>query len=582
MNKKCIYVFGSKRKYTAFRRYFSEQEYEIFFISGESTPGNSKTKEELLSDFLLLYSESQEIVTFVSFGKGSVIGNIEAISEVCEEIKKNYPNCVNTEFIGPSLEAARIFCNKYFTYEALAKLKIPVPYTKEIIMQNESDISEDIGKNLSFPLIVKSENLSGGRGMYFAEDNSKMLNCIKHLYQKGITKLILSEYVVGVEATFTVLRLGDTFVRLPASYKKETTQDMIHPDAKVKIAGIFQEFDSCFKMTEDVMKKYSIYGFFSLQGVLIKKNDSYEVSFLEAAPRMTGSTPIMEASLVDFNAFELIAKWITNRAIEFAHKRRLAVQYSTYIHDGLNTVNELKENIGIVEAKYENLGEVQYSEDYKTRIRISFFADNDSDLEFKLKQISAISNNSKYGKDIKETLAWFKRNHPGIYFKKDYKVLEGVWGDDVKWEFCLSAYLPDKNLCSAVFGLPKKDQSIVLTETHRGLELPGGHIEKNESIPDALKRELLEEAGFVAQRFMPFGYRKITALKKTYDSNGNAYPYPISYIPHFLVTGDYVLKKPTGKEVVGRSVLYAKSTRVCKSHVGDIIKIGSKELKRIA
>lgn len=583
-DKKYIYVFGSYRKYLKFKTFFNKEDYALIFISGESGGEVSfvKTKDQLLVEFDSHYEKSQNIQAIVSFGKGSLIGSIEAIAETFEVIKKEYPDCLNAEFIGPSEKAAKIFCNKYLTYQALKDLNIPVPVTFEFLGDSVDEILSKIPDGIKFPIVLKAENLSGGRGMKYIADTNILKSSIEHYYTLGINKFILNQYVTGVEATFTVLRLGDTFMRLPASYKNETTSEMIHPDAKVKISGVFNEFDEYFELVEKTMREYKIFGFFSLQSVLVKNNEEYSVVFLEAAPRMTGSTPIMEASLVDFNIFETIALWIKERKIEFGYTKRTALQYSSYIHNGKDTVVKLKDYSWIVEAKYEDLSKMPYSEDSKNRIRISFFLENPDQLQDRLEKISLVCNNKNYKKEVNDIFAYFSDNHPVLVKSIEKKVLEGTWGEDSRWEFCLSSTLPDKDLCTAVFCLPKVKEGLLLTKTKRGWELPGGHIEESENIVETLKRETLEEVGFSIQRAVLYGYRKVITSKILYNKEGKAYPYPTSYIPHFIVASDLEVQNSTGDDVLDNGVFPIESTEVKDSTVREIIETSYREINRVS
>lgn len=582
-NKKYIYIFGSYRKYLKFKTFFNQEDYNLIFISGESDGEVYfvKTKDQLLVEFNSYYEKSQNIQAIISFGKGSLIGSIEAIAEAFEVIKKEYPNCLNTEFIGPSEKAAKIFCNKYLTYQALKDLDIPAPITFECLGDSVEEILSKIPDDIKFPVVLKAENLSGGRGMKYITDTNILKRSIEHYYTLGINKFILSEYVTGVEATFTVLRLGDTFMRLPASYKNETTSEMIHPDAKVKISGAFNEFDEYFELVEKTMREYEIFGFFSLQSVLLKNKDKYSVVFLEAAPRMTGSTPIMEASLVNFNIFETIALWIKERRIEFGYTKRIALQYSSYIHNGKDTVVKLKDYSWIVEAKYEDLSKMPYSEDSKNRIRISFFIENQDQLQDRLETISSVCNNKNYKKEVNDIFASFSDNHPVLVKSIEKKVIEGAWGEDSRWEFCLSSTLPNKDLCTAVFCIPKVKEGLLLTKTKRGWELPGGHIEESENIIETLKRETLEEVGFFIQRAILYGYRKVITSKILYNKEGKAYPYPISYIPHFIVASDLEVRHTTGDDVLDSGAFAVESHEVKNSHVKEIINTGYAEINRI-
>lgn len=584
LSKKYIYVFGNQRVFRSFENCFDPKKYIITFISSESSlkPGTMKTKTELLDEFALHHSASQAIEAFVSFGRGSIIGNIEEIAAAFDEIKAEYANCAKAQYIGPSREAATIFCNKSLTYQAFKALNIPAPWTIELSGKSLEEILDEVPQDAPFPLVLKAEDLSGGRGMRYCEDREQLSQAILELRSLGIDKYILSEYVSGVEVTFTVLRLGDTFMRLPASYKNETTPDLTHPDTKVKLSGIFKEFDQYFRHVENVMRQHSISGFFSLQGILLKKDDQYTVTFLEAAPRLTGSTPIMEASLRGCNLFEIMANWISDKTIEYAYESRLAIQYSTYIHDGKETVQKLLEQGWIIEAKYEDLGTVPYTEDATTRIRISFQVDKAELLVPHLETIAEICGNNGYVQEVQEVISWFENTHPGLAAAKAESVLSGDWGEKVRWEFHLSSALPDPSLCSAVFGIPKAQEGFYLTRTERGWELPGGHVEKDESIQETLKREILEEAGYIADRFILYGYRKIISTEPIYGRDGTPYPFPVSYIPHFLIASDHELTHPSGEEVIESKAFSIHDPELRDSKVHNIIEITEKELNRIA
>ena len=133
--------------------------------------------------------------------------------------------------------------------------------------------------------------------------------------------------------------------------------------------------------------------------------------------------------------------------------------------------------------------------------------------------------------------------------RDDQKYLEGNWSENISWEFYLSDFLPQRELCTAVFVLLKHKGKIVLTKTHRGWEMPGGHIEKNETLEEALQREVIEETGAQINRFKLIGYRKIISKKPDSKNIRNAnYPFPYSYIPHYLAVTETEFFEPTGDE----------------------------------
>ncbi|HSX05868.1 MAG TPA: NUDIX domain-containing protein [Candidatus Saccharimonadales bacterium] len=68
-----------------------------------------------------------------------------------------------------------------------------------------------------------------------------------------------------------------------------------------------------------------------------------------------------------------------------------------------------------------------------------------------------------------------------------------------------------------------QDDSLLLTNiTSRGWDLPGGHIEANETPRQAARRELKEETGATAQNLKLVGYLKVTNEKE--NERNKVYP----------------------------------------------------------
>lgn len=87
--------------------------------------------------------------------------------------------------------------------------------------------------------------------------------------------------------------------------------------------------------------------------------------------------------------------------------------------------------------------------------------------------------------------------------------IQGVWPDGTQWWYRLQTTQKMTDSCKAVFGLYINDQKILLTENHRGWDIPGGMIEQGETPEKALKRELLEECGFTTHNCTPIGYLEL-------------------------------------------------------------------------
>lgn len=114
----------------------------------------------------------------------------------------------------------------------------------------------------------------------------------------------------------------------------------------------------------------------------------------------------------------------------------------------------------------------------------------------------------------------------------------GKWNENISWKFIISPIIPDEALCTAVCCITTVDRKLVLIRNKRGWELPAGHRE-DETIKEAIVREVREEAGvaIVDPRF--FGYKKLTAKKPIpkKGSTSDFYPFPTSYVSFFYAEG---------------------------------------------
>lgn len=75
----------------------------------------------------------------------------------------------------------------------------------------------------------------------------------------------------------------------------------------------------------------------------------------------------------------------------------------------------------------------------------------------------------------------------------------------------------------------------------------GGHLEKDETIELALKREVLEEGGVALDKWKYFGFYEIKLKADATEEYKNKYPM-LGYILFFLAKGKKVME-PYGKDV---------------------------------
>src|SRR5680860_283144 len=123
-------------------------------------------------------------------------------------------------------------------------------------------------------------------------------------------------------------------------------------------------------------------------------------------------------------------------------------------------------------------------------------------------------------------------------FRSENMIMSGSFNENTSWEIHLSKEMPPRHLCSAVFCIAMYQDRIILTRNHRVWEFLGGHIEKGETVEDALHREAMEEGGFTIDKCHLFGHRKFTAKENIKGERGIYYPFPISYNPHYVAISE--------------------------------------------
>jgi 8-oxo-dGTP pyrophosphatase MutT (NUDIX family) len=129
-------------------------------------------------------------------------------------------------------------------------------------------------------------------------------------------------------------------------------------------------------------------------------------------------------------------------------------------------------------------------------------------------------------------------------------VLKGEWYKGTTWEFIISEILPTDFPVTAVTGFAYIDNKIILTKTHRGWELPGGHVEDGETLSEALRREMKEEAGINIKTEKLFGYLRIhNSIDRYSKSTGKKYP-EYSYILYYFTIFEGCLGECIGDDAL--------------------------------
>lgn len=98
--------------------------------------------------------------------------------------------------------------------------------------------------------------------------------------------------------------------------------------------------------------------------------------------------------------------------------------------------------------------------------------------------------------------------------------------------------------------LDETKNKIFLAQNARGWDLPGWHIEQGESIIEALKREVWEEAGTdISGDIKLWWYKEYTSKKPEPNRDGWFYPL-LSHILYFIVHSNGYVYTPHGEEII--------------------------------
>ena len=106
-------------------------------------------------------------------------------------------------------------------------------------------------------------------------------------------------------------------------------------------------------------------------------------------------------------------------------------------------------------------------------------------------------------------------------------------GRQISSRFIESTWLPPRALTTAALAFVFGGESLLLARiTGRAWDLPGGHLEPGESAEEAMRREVLEEAGALVGKARLFAHQHIHSDDPVPE--GFRYPHPDAYMVFYL------------------------------------------------
>jgi len=122
-----------------------------------------------------------------------------------------------------------------------------------------------------------------------------------------------------------------------------------------------------------------------------------------------------------------------------------------------------------------------------------------------------------------------------------------------------SEYPPKKLTTSVLCFVFKKDLLLLTKLSERGWDIPGGHLEQNESVIDALHREIREETKVIIENPLLIGHQKITLLGER--PKHYKYPFPTSYQLFFTANMKTAYGFESSNETVARDFFTGDAIR---------------------
>ncbi len=244
----------------------------------------------------------------------------------------------NIKVFGPNKKVAQLEGSKIFTKKICKKYNIPT--AKFGIFETASQ-AVDFLKKTKMPLVVKSDGLAAGKGVYICEDLESSKKAVDEIFNGkfGIAKqLLIEEFLEGDEMSYFVLSDGKFFrsFNTAQDHKRVGEGDvgkntggmgayspsgLNNPELEKKI--IDQIVKPTFKAINEIGESYK--GFLYV-GLMIKNNEPYLVEFnvRMGDPECQTILPLLKSDLLDL-IVSCCNKSLEKHNIEWHEKKSLCI-----------------------------------------------------------------------------------------------------------------------------------------------------------------------------------------------------------------------------------------------------------------
>ncbi|MBI3358023.1 MAG: phosphoribosylamine--glycine ligase [Nitrospirae bacterium] len=130
------------------------------------------------------------------------------------------------KIFGPRKRAAQLESSKAFSKQFMRKYHILTPEAEVVTLEEAAGRIE----KLKMPIVLKVDGLAAGKGVVIAQDIQEAMAGLGFFKSigKGTEKILLEQYLIGVEATFLVVADSETVVPLASAkdYKRLFDNDL--------------------------------------------------------------------------------------------------------------------------------------------------------------------------------------------------------------------------------------------------------------------------------------------------------------------------------------------------------------------
>lgn len=155
-----------------------------------------------------------------------LVGPEEPLVKGVYDYFKNNPATKHIAVIGPSKEASQLEGSKAFAKEFMQRNKVPTAAYKEFTSDNYEEGVQYL-KQHPLPVVLKADGLAAGKGVLICQNILEALSEFELMIHRSKfgeagKKVVIEEFLTGIELSVFVLTDGESYVLLPEAkdYKR--------------------------------------------------------------------------------------------------------------------------------------------------------------------------------------------------------------------------------------------------------------------------------------------------------------------------------------------------------------------------